>query len=66
MKFIEFLNKIKFEYVLIIFILSILSAVMFTNVELTDSANTALLAITSLLSASSGFLFGVTQIPKDK
>ena len=54
--------NIKFEYVLIVIILAILSGVLFFNTELTDSAQMALLAITSLLSGVTGYLWGITQI----
>ena len=54
--------NIKFEYVLIVIILVILSGVLFFNTELTDSAQMALLAITSLLSGVTGYLWGITQI----
>jgi len=53
--------NIKFEYVLITLILVILSCVVFYNTELTDSAQMALLAITSLLSGVTGYLWGITQ-----
>jgi uncharacterized membrane protein HdeD (DUF308 family) len=56
--------NIKFEYVLIVIILVILSGVLFFNTELTDSAQMALLAITSLLSGVTGYLWGITQIDK--
>jgi len=54
--------NIKFEYVLIVIILAILSGVLFFNTELTDSAQMALLAFTSLLSGVTGYLWGITQI----
>jgi len=64
--FVELLSKIKFEYTLIMTILCVLTAVIFKNMELSDSAQMALLAITSLLSGVTGFLWGVTQAQKDK
>jgi uncharacterized membrane protein HdeD (DUF308 family) len=54
--------NIKFEYVLIVLILAILAGVLFFNTELTDSAQMALLAITSLLSGVTGYLWGITQV----
>lgn len=58
--------NIKFEYVLIVLILAILSGVLFFNTELTDSAQMALLAITSLLSGVTGYLWGITQVEQKK
>ena len=58
----DILNKIKFEHVLIILIVAVLTGVMAINTEMTESAKIALLAITNLLSGVAGFMWGIKQI----
>jgi len=58
------LEKIQFEHVLILAIVLVLTWVMALNVEMTESAKIALLAITNLLSGVAGFLWGIKQVSK--
>ena len=60
----ELFNKIKFEHVLIMFIVIVLTGVMLVNIEMNESAKIALLAITNLLSGVAGFMWGIKQISK--
>lgn len=65
-KLFEILKLIKFEYLLIMTILFVLTSVMFVNMEMSDSSQMALTSITSLLSGVTGFLWGVTQTEQKK
>ena len=56
------MKKVKFEHILILTIVLVLTWVMALNVEMTESAKIALLAITNLLSGVAGFMWGIKQV----
>jgi len=60
----KIIDKIKFEQLLIFFIVIVLTLVMYLNIEMKESAKIALLAITNLLSGVAGFLWGIKQVDK--
>jgi hypothetical protein len=53
------MKEFKFEYFLITLLVIIISAVMFMNPDLTESAKIALAAVTNLITGLAGFMFGI-------